>query len=82
MLIRARLRKAPTITGQEAVAVHQAAVQLMAIGRNVNAAARRLNATGEWKSEVALMHETRDAIRELEKRFHVLLEAARRRGTD
>lgn len=81
MLIRARLRQAPAITGQEAAAVHQAAVQLMAIGRNINTAVRRLQAEGEWRSEVALMQQTRAAVRELQDRIDALQEAASRRGT-
>lgn len=80
MLIRARLRAAPSFTGTEVAALLTAATQLMAIGRNINAAVRRLHSEGRWDQRNQPMLAALEKCREVEGLIHRLLESARRRS--
>lgn len=80
MLIRARLRAAPSFTGVEVAALLQASTQLMAIGRNINAAVRKLHADGKWGQHNQPMLAALEKCRELEARINALQAAAERRS--
>lgn len=78
--VRARLERQPVFTVQEVKALHQASLQLMAIGRNVNMAVKRLNAEGKWHQHNQPMLAALTAVRELQHRVDALQAAAERRG--
>lgn len=80
MLIRARLRQAPSFTGQEVAALLKASTQLMAIGRNINTAVRRLHADGKWTSHNQPMLAALEAVKALELHINALQAAAERRS--
>lgn len=80
MLIRARLRKAPSFTGEEVAALLKASTQLMAIGRNINTAVRKLHADGKWTSHNQPMLAALEAVKALELHINTLQASAERRS--
>lgn len=80
MLIRARLRQAPSFTGDEIAALMKASTQLMAIGRNINAAVRKLHIEGKWTQHNQPMLAAMDTIKTMEAHINELQAAAERRS--
>ena len=79
-LVRARLSAAPVHTHQEVAALQQAQLQLMALGRNLNTAVRRLNQEEKWMSQVKLMEAVSQQIRTVEREIQAIKKAGQRRG--
>lgn len=80
MLVRAKLRQTPMLTGDEVSGLLKAAGQLMAVGRNINAAVRKLHAEGKWTQQNQPMLAALAAVEDVKGRVKALLEAAERRG--
>lgn len=79
-LVRARLSAAPVHTHQEVAALQQAQLQLMALGRNLNTAVRRLNQEEKWMSQVKLMEAVSQQVRAVEREIQAIKKAGLRRG--
>lgn len=80
MLIRARLKQAPSFTAQELEGLMKASTQLMAVGRNINTAIRKLHAEGMWTPVNQPMAAVLTAVRSIEARVNALQAAAERRS--
>lgn len=80
-LVRAKLRQAPILTAAETDALLKCSVQLMAVGRNINAAVRRLHADGLWSDRNQPLLTTLAVVRQAESHIHALQAAAERRGS-
>lgn len=81
MLVRAKLKQAPFFTREELSGLLKAATQLMAIGRNINAAVRKLHAEGKWTQQNQPMLAALEAIETMKAKVNALQAAAERRST-
>ncbi len=79
-LIRARLKMAPIVTKPEVEALQQASLQLLAVGRNLNTAVRRLSQEERWTQQVTLLGHVLAEVRRVEASVQSLQQAAERRG--
>jgi len=80
MLVRARLRQAPSFSADEIAALLKASTQLMAVGRNINTAVRRLNTEGVWSSQIQTMKAVAATVKLIEDRVNALQATAERRS--
>ncbi|CAD7740876.1 hypothetical protein LMG31884_47000 (plasmid) [Xanthomonas hydrangeae] len=80
-LIRAKLKQTPIVTTSEVDALHKTSLQLMAVGRNLNTAVRRLSQDERWTSQVTLMEHVLQEVRRVEASVNAIQQAAERRGS-
>lgn len=80
-LIRAKLKQSPIVTRDEVDALHKASLQLMAVGRNLNTAVRRLSQEERWTSQVTMLEHVLGEVRRVEASVHAIQKAAERRGS-
>lgn len=79
-LIRAKLKQSPILTKDEVDALQKTSLQLMAVGRNLNTAVRRLSQEDHWVSQVTLMEHVLQEVRRVEASLHAIQQSAERRG--